>query len=96
MKTVTLSATFDGQQIHLEEDYPLPKNARLLITVLPPSVAESEDEFRQGWYGLAAESLAGAYGPEEPEYTLDMLKEARPPARSFQAIPPTLAPQKQG
>jgi hypothetical protein len=31
---VTLSATFDGQQIRLEEDYPLPKNARLLPVTL--------------------------------------------------------------
>jgi len=77
MKTVTLSATFDGQQIRLEEDYPLPKNARLLVTVLPTS-ADSEHEFRRGWYGLAAESLARAYGPDEPEYTLDMLKEPNP------------------
>jgi hypothetical protein len=78
MKTVTLSATFDGQQIRLEEDYPLPKDARLLVTVLPPAAADSEDEFRRGWYGLAAESLAGAYGPDEPDYTLDIVKEPNP------------------
>jgi len=77
MKTVTLSAIFDGQQIRLEEDYPLPKDARLLVTVLP-APGERENEFRRGWYRLAAESLAGAYGPQEPEYTLDMLKETNP------------------
>ena len=78
MKTVTLSATFDGQHIRLEEDYPLPANARLLVTVLPSAASDSEDEFRRGWYGLAAESLAGAYGADEPEYTPDMLKEPNP------------------
>ena len=78
MKTVTLSATFDGQQIRLEEDYALPTNARLLVTVLPPAAADGEDEFRRGWYGLAAESLAGAYGPDEPDYTLDIVKEPNP------------------
>ncbi len=77
MKTVTLSAAFDDQQIRLEEDYPLPKDGRLLVTVLPGS-ADGEEEFRRSWYGLAAESLAGAYGPQEPEYTLDMLKERNP------------------
>jgi hypothetical protein len=45
----------------------------------PFSIADvSEDEFRRGWYGLAAESLAGAYGADEPEYTLDMLREPNP------------------
>ena len=78
MKTVTLSATFDGEHIRLEDDYPLPKNARLLITVLPLTATEGEDEFRQSWDALAAESLAGAYGPKEPEYTMDMLKEPNP------------------
>ena len=77
MKTVTLSATFDGHQIRLEEDYPLPKDARLLVTVLP-APADSEDEFRKNWYGLASESLTSAHGPKEPEYTLDMLKEPNP------------------
>ena len=77
MKTVTLSATFDGQQIRLEDDYPLPKNARLLVTVLPASI-ESEDDFRQNWYRFSAESLARAYGPDEPEYTLEMLKDPNP------------------
>ncbi len=78
MKTVTLSATFDGQHIRLEDDYPLPKNARLLITVLPLTATEGEDEFRRSYYSLAAHSLADAYGPDEPEYTLDMLKESNP------------------
>jgi hypothetical protein len=74
MKTVTLSATFDGQQIRLEEDYPLREGARLLVTVLP-AYGDREDDFRRSWCGLAAESLAGAYGPQEPEYTSEMLKE---------------------
>jgi hypothetical protein len=77
MKTVTLSATFDGEQIRLEDDYPLPKDARLLVTVLP-SPGEREEEFRRDWYGLAADSLAKAYSHQEPEYTLDMLKEPNP------------------
>ena len=78
MKTVTLSATFDGTHIRLEEDYPLPRNARLLVTVLPLTATESEDEFRRTWDWLSAESLASAFGPEEPEYTFDMLKELNP------------------
>ena len=78
MKTVTLSATFDGEHIRLEEDYPLPRNARLLVTILPANAGKTEDEFRRSRYALGAESLAAACGPGEPEYTLGMLKERNP------------------
>ncbi len=35
MKTITLAATFDGARIRLQEDFPIPKNARLLVTQPP-------------------------------------------------------------
>lgn len=35
MKTIFLSAKFDGEHIRLEDGYPLKRNARLLVTVLP-------------------------------------------------------------
>lgn len=69
MKTVSMTARFDGRQILLEEDYPLPKNARLLVTVLP------QEGISEDWNGLATDALARAYGNAEPEYTLDMVKE---------------------
>jgi len=78
MKTITLSATFDGERIRLEDNYPLPKDARLLVTVLSPTISEDDEEFRQDWYRLAAKNLERAYGPDEPEYTLDMIKEPNP------------------
>jgi len=74
MKTVTLSATFDGEHIRLEEDYPLPKNARLLVTLLPESV---EGELAE-WREFAAQNLARAYGDDEPDYPDSCLKERNP------------------
>jgi hypothetical protein len=74
MKTVTLQATFDGEQIRLEEDYPRPKDARLLVTVVP----EDLDKERREWADLALRGLARAYGPEEPEYPDSLIKEANP------------------
>ena len=74
MKTVTLSATFDGQQIRLEEDYPLPKDARLLITVLPDEL----DKERREWAELALRGLARAYGPDEPDFPDSLIKEPNP------------------
>ena len=74
MKTITLTATFDGERIRLEEDYPLPLNARLLVTVLP---TEFEIE-RADWLRLGAQSLARAYGDNEPDYPDSCLKERNP------------------
>jgi len=48
MKTVTLSAHFDGREIKLDEPYEIPSNARLLVTVLPEPPPEAED-----WAALA-------------------------------------------
>ncbi len=77
MKTITLSATFDGKHIRLEEDFPLRKDTRLLVTLLPEG-AEDEAEFREFWRQLSAQSLSRAYGADEPEYTLDMVREPNP------------------
>ena len=63
MKTLALSAHFDGEKIQLDEPYHLPENTRLVVVVLP-----SDDE-RQEWSRLANRQLAKAYGEDEPEYT---------------------------
>lgn len=75
MKTISFSATFDGQHIRLDEPADLQPNTRLLVTVLPD---EPHDEERRDWRMMALQSLGRAYGPGEPEYTLDMLKEQNP------------------
>lgn len=74
MKTITLTATFDGERIRLEDDFPLPKNARLLVTVLP----EGADTERRDWLAFASQSLARAYGENEPEYPDSCVKEPNP------------------
>ena len=61
-----LKAHFDGEKITLDEPFDLPQGALLLVTVLSPEEQERED-----WAKLARHSLARAYGPDEPEYTLD-------------------------
>ncbi len=75
MKTISLTATFDGQHITLDEPVVLKPNTRLLVTVLPD---EPPDEEHRDWTTLALQSLGRAYGPAEPEYTLGMLKEQNP------------------
>ena len=78
MKTITLKAVYDGEQIRLEEDYPLPKNAKLLVTVLESESSEEDEEFRRNWSQLGLQSLARSYGDDEPEYTDEMLIERNP------------------
>ena len=74
METRTLRAHFDGNQILLDEPFELEPNTELLITILP----KASDEEREDWTRLSLESLARAYGDEEPEYPLDLIKEANP------------------
>jgi hypothetical protein len=63
MKTVALTAHFDGEKVQFDEPYELKANARLMIVVLP-----AEDE-QAVWSRFSANQLAKAYGKDEPEYT---------------------------
>jgi hypothetical protein len=71
MPSVSLKAHFGGEAILLDEPYTLPKNAQLLVTVLPSD--DGEDE-RTAWYALSAQGLARAYSDDEPEYTEEDLE----------------------
>lgn len=77
MKTTTFSATFDGEHIRLEDNLVLPKNARLLVTLLPDEF-EDEAAFRAFWRDQSSQSLARAYGPDEPDYPDSCIKERNP------------------
>lgn len=72
MNTITLPAHFDGTQIRLDVPFPLKRNARLIVTILPETIADAE---QTTWQLLSAEGLSGAYGENEPEYTTDLIKE---------------------
>lgn len=72
MQPVTLRAHFDGQQILLDDPFPMEPNTKLVITVLP------KDDEREDWTRLALESLERAYGDDEPDYSLGSLREENP------------------
>jgi hypothetical protein len=74
MEAKTLRAHFDGKQILLDEPFELEPNMKLIVTVLP----ESSTGEREDWARLSLENLARAYGDDEPEYSLDLIKEANP------------------
>jgi len=54
----------------LDEPFEIEPNTELIVTILPKSLnGERED-----WARLSIESLARAYGDDEPEYSLDLIK----------------------
>ena len=73
MSSVILKAHYDGEHIVLDEPFALPPNAALAVTVLSPT-APALDRERAEWAALGAQSLARAYGNDEPEYSLADLK----------------------
>jgi hypothetical protein len=75
MGAVTLRAHFDGKQILLDEPYELEPDTELIVTVLPKR--EMDDE-REAWLLLSRKGLENAYGEDEVEYTLDMIKRPNP------------------
>lgn len=74
MKTVNLRAHFDGQNILLDEPFNLEPDTKLIITVLP----KHTDEEREEWVLLSKKGLEKAYSIDEPEYSVDLIKEANP------------------
>ena len=65
MPTVTLKAHYDGERIRLDEPFDLPRNAILLVTVLP----QDGNGDRVAWLAASSAALARAFGDNEPEYT---------------------------
>jgi hypothetical protein len=68
MKTVALSAHFDGEKVQFDEPCQIEANARLVVVVLPT------DDERSEWSRFSASQLGKAYGESEPEYTVADLR----------------------
>lgn len=77
MSIVTLQAHFDGNMIVLDEEYDLKPDTRLIVTILPDDQSAQLDTDREIWFRWAMEQFNRGYG-DEPEYTLDMIKEWNP------------------
>ena len=73
MDSISIPAHFDGQQILLDEPCELEPNTRLIVTVLP-----NHDSEHESWLRLSADTLPQAYGDNEEEYSLDLIKDPNP------------------
>lgn len=69
MPTLALKAHFDGEKIVLDENYNLPMNKPLIVTLLPDNETDPEEM----WLRAAASSSAFAFlaDPAEDVYTLE-------------------------
>jgi hypothetical protein len=74
MEKTKFRAHFDGRHVLLDEACDIPANTPLIVSV----VIETLDEERQAWSEIALQSLARAYDEDEPEYSLDLIKEPNP------------------
>lgn len=73
MENIILRAHYDGTQILLDDPVELQPNTKLLITV----IQEPEVE-REPWLNFSVQGLAAAYGDDEPEYPVTLVKERNP------------------
>ena len=75
MPSRTVRAHFDGEHIRLDEPCMLEPDTPLLVIVLPKQQAENE---HADWIRLSQQTLTDAYGEEEPEYSLNAIREPNP------------------
>ena len=73
MDPVSIPAHFDGHQILLDEPCELELNAKLIVTVLP-----NHDSEHESWSRLSGNGLQQAYGDDEEEYSLELIKDPNP------------------
>jgi hypothetical protein len=65
---------------HLELSQPIQirPHTKIMIAVL---ASDDIPEEREAWFRFASEQFQAAYGEDEPEYTLDMIREPNPEYR---------------
>jgi len=75
---IALPAHFDGKRICLDEPFNLKMDTKLIVTILPTIVTQDIDNEHKNWLFLSGQRLEDAYGENEPEYSLDLIKEVNP------------------
>lgn len=73
MKTVSVTAYFDGKQIQLDEPLDLKPNTKLMVTVL-----SDQESDRETWQAIAIQGLERAYTEEDEVYDLSDVKTSNP------------------
>jgi len=60
----------DSEHLKLKRPIQFPPGSHVIIEIVPVE----EDEERRAWYRISAQGLETAFGENEPEYSLDLIK----------------------
>ena len=63
----------DNTHLKLLQPIQLPRRTRIVIAVMQPN-----DDEHEVWLQTSAGQLSRAYGDEEPEYSLELVKRSNP------------------
>ena len=69
------SQVIDATHLELFQPIQIPPHSKIMIAVIAADDLADEREF---WYQLADQGLAMAYGDDEPDYSLAVIKEPNP------------------
>jgi hypothetical protein len=72
MQAIETTANFNEKGELEIDNLPMIKNKKVKLLILIEENEQSE------WYQFSGKSLSAAYGENEPDYTLNMLKEPNP------------------
>ncbi|MBF0274240.1 MAG: hypothetical protein HQK84_03300 [Nitrospinae bacterium] len=70
----TLTAHFDGKKIVLDEPFSMKPDTKLIVTVMD----QAFDNEREAWLHESQKRFDSAYGENEPEYSVELIKEINP------------------
>jgi len=68
----------DGDHLKLLQPIDVPVGSKVMISIVP--IEDKADE-NEPWSQMAAEGLAGAYGEDEPEYSVQRIRQHNPEFR---------------
>jgi hypothetical protein len=74
MECLLEAQVIDSHHLKLKRPIKIAPGSTVVITIEPAGGVAEEQE----WYVLSAQSLAEAYGTDEPDYSLDRIKDPNP------------------
>ncbi|NJL59232.1 MAG: hypothetical protein HC887_05875 [Desulfobacteraceae bacterium] len=72
MQTIEASVV-DSNHLKLSNPIPMQPGSKIRIMFIAPENTE-----RESWAALSLKGLESAYGEDEPEYSIDLIKESNP------------------
>ena len=78
MEHLVEAQVIDARHLKLKRPIKIAPGSTVMITIEPAEgVAEDQE-----WYQISSQGLEAAYGEDEPDYSLDTIKEPNPEYKS--------------